>query len=205
MPPRAGHLASYGLDPSGVSPLVPDRPGGSASQPRYVRMRFVREHEPVAREVGAQPKNQLGYWVPPGDGEVQPSSKLFQGYTRELSSSVLHCLLEPGDQQGKLNPLGGTNFPNTDMVKVAAYTGNPRNGDFQVYKEGAIGVSQHPELDCTDSLAVAANCSMGGCIVALWGKVARSSAASRVTWGRPSVGTGSVLALGKMDLKSRQV
>ena len=134
-----------------------------------MRAWLVRKHEPVTREVGAQPKNQLGYWVPPGDGEVQPSSKLFQGYTRELSSSVLHCLLEPGDQQGKLNPLGGTNFPNTDMVKVAAYTGNPRNGDFQVYKEGAIGVSQHPELDCTDKLAVAANCSMGGCIVALWG------------------------------------
>ena len=46
---------------------------------------------------------------------------------------------------GKLNPLGGTDFTDTDMVKVATHTGDPRNGDFQVYKVGAIRVSQHPE------------------------------------------------------------
>ena len=50
---------------------------GSALQPRYKRVRFVQEHEPMARKVGTQPKNQLGYWVLPEDGEVQPFSERF--------------------------------------------------------------------------------------------------------------------------------
>ena len=58
---------------------------------------------------------------------------------------------------GKLNRLGGTDFTDTDMVKVATHTGDPRNGDFQVYKEGAIRVSQHPEFDGTDGLPASAD------------------------------------------------
>ena len=157
----------------------------------------------MARKVGAQPKNQLGYWVLPGDGKVQPFSERFQGYTRELSPSVLHCLLEPGNQLGKLNPLGGADFTDANMVKVAAYTGNPWDGDFQVYKEGAIAVSQHPEFNGADGLSASADCSLRGCKVAFRGiPDRRSSAASRVAWGRPSVGTGSVQALGMMEVKT---
>ena len=140
---------------------------------------------------------------------MQPFPERLQGYTRELSPSVFHCFLEPGNQLGKLNPLGGADFTDANMVKVATYTGNPRNGDFQVYKEGAIRVSQHPEFDGTDGLPASADRSLRGCKVALGaspiGRVARSSAASRVAWGRPSTGAGSVLALGMMELKSRQV
>ena len=100
---------------------------------------------------------------------MQPFPERLQGYTRELSPSVFHRFLEPGNQMGKLNPLGGTDFTDTDMVKVATHTGDPRNGDLQVYKEGAIRVSQHPEFDGTDGLPASADRPVRGCKVALWG------------------------------------
>ena len=100
---------------------------------------------------------------------MQPFPERLQGYTRELSPSEFHRFLEPGNQMGKLNPLGGTDFTDTDMVKVATHTGDPRNGDFQVYKEGAIRVSQHPEFDGIDGLPASADRPVRGRKVALWG------------------------------------
>ena len=106
---------------------------------------------------------------------------------------------------GKLNPLGGTDFTDTDMVKVATHTGNPRNGGFQVYKGLASTLSSMALMGCLrlqTALCVAAKWLCGASPV---GKVARSSAVPRIDWGRPSADTGSVLALGITETKSRRV
>ena len=86
-PPRSRHLASY-ASPGGAPGKLRARPFWGrpprfrtdrvvSSQLQDVRVWLVRENEPVARQVGTEPENKLGYGVPPGDGEVQPSAELF--------------------------------------------------------------------------------------------------------------------------------
>ena len=121
---------------------------------------------------------------------MQPFPERLQGYTHELSPSVFHCFLEPGNQMGKLNPLGGTDFTDADMVKVAnAHWGSPGTEISRYIKRVPSGLvstlSSMALMGCLrlqTALCVAAKWLCGASPV---GRVARSSAVSTRSLGSP--------------------